>query len=112
MVRVTSRVGAVEIAAEITDEIMPGVISIPHGWGHNRQGTGWKIAEQHAGVSVNDLTDELFIDELSGNAALNGVPVTLVPISAKANMPPRCVQKKALRKCKRPDRKIVRQSER
>ncbi|MCP5209414.1 MAG: molybdopterin-dependent oxidoreductase [Hahellaceae bacterium] len=85
MVRVTSRVGAVEIAAEITDEIMPGVISIPHGWGHNRQGTGWKIAEQHAGVSVNDLTDELFIDELSGNAALNGVPVTLVPISAKAN---------------------------
>ena len=75
--RVTSRTGTVNIAAEITDEIMPGVISIPHGWGHNKQGTGWKVAEKNAGVSVNDLTDELFLDDLSGNAALNGVPVTV-----------------------------------
>ncbi|MFD2231862.1 molybdopterin oxidoreductase family protein [Alkalimarinus sediminis] len=77
MAKVSSRTGSVTIATEITDEIMPGVISIPHGWGHNREGTGWKIAEKHAGVSVNDLTDELFLDELSGNAALNGVPVTV-----------------------------------
>lgn len=72
---VTSRTGAVTLAADITEDIMPGVISIPHGWGHTHAGTRWKIAEQHAGVSVNDVTDELWLDELSGNAALNGVLV-------------------------------------
>jgi anaerobic selenocysteine-containing dehydrogenase len=77
LIHVKSRTGNVQIAAEISDEIMPGVISIPHGWGHNKAGTNWKIAEQHAGVSVNDLTDELFIDELSGNAGLNGVDVSV-----------------------------------
>lgn len=74
---VSSRTGSVNIVTEITDEIMPGVISIPHGWGHDKEGTGWKVAEKNAGVSVNDLTDELFLDDLSGNAALNGVPVTV-----------------------------------
>jgi anaerobic selenocysteine-containing dehydrogenase len=76
-VKVRSRVGEVELPAEITDEIMQGVVSIPHGFGHNRQGTGWKIAEAHAGVSVNDLSDEMQVDELSGNAVLNGIPVTI-----------------------------------
>ena len=75
--RVSSRVGSIELAAAISDEMMPGVISIPHGWGHHRSGTQWQEAEAHAGVSVNDLTDEMHIDELSGNAVLNGVPVTL-----------------------------------
>jgi hypothetical protein len=56
---------------------MPGVISIPHGWGHNKKGTAWQLAERHSGVSVNDLTDEMVLDELSGNAVLNGVPVTV-----------------------------------
>jgi len=77
MITVTSRVGQVSLPAEITEKIMPGVISIPHGWGHNRKGSQWKTAEQHAGVSVNDLTDEMVLDELSGNAVLNGVPVTI-----------------------------------
>jgi anaerobic selenocysteine-containing dehydrogenase len=76
-VRVTSRVGVIKLPAEVTDKIMPGVISIPHGWGHNKKGTNWSIAENHAGVSVNDLTDEMVLDELSGNAVLNGVPVTI-----------------------------------
>lgn len=75
MIKVRSRVGEIMIPAEITDKIMPGVISIPHGWGHNKKGMRWSIAEQHAGVSVNDLTDEMLLDELSGNAVLNGVPV-------------------------------------
>ena len=79
-VKVTSRVGSVEIEAEITSTIMPGVVSIPHGWGHNRKGTGQKIAQKNAGVSVNDLTDDLFIDQLCGNAAVNGVPVVLEPV--------------------------------
>lgn len=77
LIIVTSRVGQVSLPAEITDKIMPGVISIPHGWGHNKKGSQWKTAEQHAGVSVNDLTDETVLDELSGNAVLNGVPVSI-----------------------------------
>ena len=74
-IQAISRVGSVEIEAEITEEIMKGVVSIPHGWGHHRKNTQWKIAEEYAGVSINDLTDELLIDELSGNAAFSGVPV-------------------------------------
>ncbi|MEP1446969.1 MAG: molybdopterin-dependent oxidoreductase [Paraglaciecola sp.] len=77
LIIVTSRVGEVTLPAEITDKIMPGVISIPHGWGHNKKGSQWKTAEQHPGVSVNDLTDEMVLDELSGNAVLNGVPVSI-----------------------------------
>ena len=80
MMVVTSRVGQVTLPAEITDKIMAGVISIPHGWGHNKAGSKWSVAEQHAGVSVNDLTDEMVLDELSGNAVLNGVPVTIAPV--------------------------------
>jgi len=76
-VNVTSRVGNVNIEAEITDELMPGVVSIPHGWGHGRKGIEQKIAQANAGVSVNDLTDDTLIDKLCGNAAVNGVPVTL-----------------------------------
>ena len=80
-VKVTSRVGSVTIVAEVTDELMPGVVSIPHGWGHGRKGVRQKIAQAHAGVSVNDLTDDTLIDQLSGNAAVNGVPVQLEAIA-------------------------------
>ncbi|MFQ3237034.1 MAG: anaerobic selenocysteine-containing dehydrogenase [Paraglaciecola sp.] len=76
-ISVASRVGEITLAVDITDKIMPGVISIPHGWGHNKKGTAWQLAEHHSGVSVNDLTDEMVLDELSGNAVLNGVPVTV-----------------------------------
>ena len=79
-VKVTSRVGSVIITAEVTDELMPKVVSIPHGWGHDRKGVKQKIAQAHAGVSVNDLTDDTLIDQLSGNAAVNGVPVQLEAI--------------------------------
>lgn len=74
---VTSRAGRVEIPVEITDAIMPGVVSIPHGWGHRLTGTGMRIATEHAGVNSNILTDGAEIDPQSGNAVLNGVPVTL-----------------------------------
>ena len=75
LVTVQSRTGKIEIVLEISKEIMAGVVSIPHGWGHNRAGIQLSIAQAHAGVSMNDLTDEFLIDELSGNAAVNGVPV-------------------------------------
>ena len=67
--------------------MMEGVVSIPHGWGHHRKNIKLGIAQTHAGVSVNDLTDELFVDTLCGNAAVNGVPVEVfakveAPVSA------------------------------
>ena len=77
-VQIESRVGRVEIVVEITDEIMPNVVSIPHGFGHARKGVKLDVATAHAGVSLNDLTDELLIDELTGNSAFSGVPVRIL----------------------------------
>ena len=74
-VTVESRVGKVTLPIEITEEIMQGVVSIPHGWGHGRKSIKMNVAQAHPGVSVNDLTDDFLIDELTGNAAVNGVPV-------------------------------------
>lgn len=76
-VSVSSRVGSIRIPAALSDDIMPGVISIPHGWGHDIEGIKLAVASQHAGVNTNILTDDQFLDSLSGNAALNGVPVSL-----------------------------------
>jgi anaerobic selenocysteine-containing dehydrogenase len=76
-VRVTSRAGSIEIPIELSEEIMPGVVSIPHGWGHNRPGSRLAIAEQHAGESINDLTDNQAIDALCGTAAFSATPVTV-----------------------------------
>ncbi|TDB94203.1 molybdopterin oxidoreductase family protein [Actinomadura sp. 7K534] len=80
-VRVTSRTGTVEAVAEPTDTVMPGVVSLPHGWGHDRPGTRTEVAHRHAGVNVNCVTDDQEIDPLSGNAVFNGVPVTLEPVT-------------------------------
>ncbi|HEY6410166.1 MAG TPA: molybdopterin dinucleotide binding domain-containing protein, partial [Ktedonobacteraceae bacterium] len=77
MACVTSLAGAVEILVEVTDEIMPGVVSIPHGWGHNLSGTRMRVAREHAGVNTNILTVAGDVDPLSGNAVLNGVAVTV-----------------------------------
>ena len=74
-VRVTSRAGSVDVELEVSDEVMPGVVSLPHGWGHGRDGTAMGVAARHPGVSINDLTDEWRIDVLTGNAAFSGVPV-------------------------------------
>lgn len=70
-----SRVGEVDVQVTVTDEVMPGVVSLPHGWGH--AGAGWRRAAEMPGVSVNDLTDGQEVDAVSGNAVLNGVPVDL-----------------------------------
>ncbi len=87
LVKVTSRVGSVVLSAEVTNELMPGVVSIPHGFGHSRKGVIQKIAQAHAGVSVNDLTDDTLIDQLSGNAAVNGVPVQLEAVEPQSIEP-------------------------
>jgi anaerobic selenocysteine-containing dehydrogenase len=78
-VALSSRAGSVTVQVEQSEDVMPGVVSLPHGYGHNRTGIQMGIAQAHAGVSCNDVTDELFLDQLSGNAAINGVPVTVAP---------------------------------
>ena len=75
--RVTSRVGEVIVDTELTDGIRPGVVSIPHGFGQNLPGVKMAVASEYRGVNTNVLTDEQFFDEISGNIALNGVPVTV-----------------------------------
>lgn len=74
-VRIQSRVGEVQTQVMASDEVMPGVVSLPHGWGHKRDGVSMGIAAEQGGVSCNDLTDDKLIDQASGNSALNGVPV-------------------------------------
>ena len=76
-VRVTSRVGVIEVEVLASPDMMRGVVSLPHGWGHARPGVRMTIASGQPGSSANDLTDERQLDELSGNATLNGVPVTV-----------------------------------
>jgi anaerobic selenocysteine-containing dehydrogenase len=76
---VSSRAGSLEVPVEITDAIMDGVVSIPHGWGHDTDGVRMGVAAEHAGVNSNLLSDETLIDELSGNAVLNGIPVEVAP---------------------------------
>ena len=74
---VRSRVGEIVVPVEISEEMMPGVVSIPHGWGHDRPGNQIEVAQQHAGESINDLTDHRLIDALCGTAAFNGTSVTV-----------------------------------
>jgi anaerobic selenocysteine-containing dehydrogenase len=75
---VASRVGELTIDVEVTDGIRPGVVSIPHGFGQNLPGVRLRVAQEYRGVNTNVLTDDEFFDPVSGNIALNGVPVTVV----------------------------------
>jgi anaerobic selenocysteine-containing dehydrogenase len=85
MAEIHSRSGCLTVKVEASEDLMPGVVSLPHGWGHDRTGSRLSIATRHPGVCVNDLTDETFLDELSGNAALNGVPVSIRRVSTVAD---------------------------
>jgi anaerobic selenocysteine-containing dehydrogenase len=77
LVKVTSRVGTVQLPAEWSDSMMQGVVCMPHGYGHGRANVKLDVAKRHAGVSVNDLTDELVLDDLTGNAAFSNVRVNI-----------------------------------
>ena len=77
VVAITSGVGSVKAPLEVTDEIMPGVVSLPHGYGHHRPKTKLSVASQHAGVSINDLTDDKIVDNLTGNAAFSAQTVRI-----------------------------------
>ena len=81
LVRVSSAAGSVEVEVEATEDLMPGVVSLPHGFGHDRPGVRLSVASQVPGVSVNDVTDPALVDPVAGTAALNGVPVTVEAVS-------------------------------
>jgi anaerobic selenocysteine-containing dehydrogenase len=81
LVTVTSSGGQIEVPVEVTEAIMPGVVSMPHGWGHGKPGTRMAIANDSPGVNTNILSPPTFIDEPSGNGALNGIPVTVTPVA-------------------------------
>ncbi|MCV7344720.1 molybdopterin oxidoreductase family protein [Mycolicibacterium rhodesiae] len=79
MALVTGPGGKLEVPVEITDAIRPGVVSLPHGWGHTEPGTRMRVAAQHPGVNVNNLNDGTLLDPLSGTAVLNALPVEVAP---------------------------------
>jgi anaerobic selenocysteine-containing dehydrogenase len=79
LAQVSSRTGKVTIPVEVTDGIRPGVVSIPHGWGHDLPGVELSVAGRYAGVNSNVLADDELIDAVSGNAVLNGIPVEVAP---------------------------------
>ncbi len=85
--RLASRAGEIVAPVEVTEDVMPGVVSLPHGWGHQAPGAAMRVAAVHAGVNSNVLTDEAMVDPLSGNAVLNGIPVELSAVEAELGVP-------------------------
>ena len=77
VVAVRSATGHIEIEVDVNDDILPGVVSIPQGWGHNREETRMSVARSQPGVSINSLTDARRVDPVSGTAAFNGTPVAI-----------------------------------
>jgi anaerobic selenocysteine-containing dehydrogenase len=67
------------VRVRVSDSVMPGVVSLPHGWGHDREGMKLGVAEKNPGVSLNDLTDDRVAEPIAAMSILNGVPVTLRP---------------------------------
>lgn len=83
LAEVASSIGSLQIITEVTKDIMPGVVSIPHGWGHDRKGVQLGIAQSRPGVSANDITDDHLVDRLSGTSVLNGIAVTVCKAGAQ-----------------------------
>lgn len=82
--RVKSEAGEIEAPVEVSDEMMPGVVSLPHGWGHDKEGARLAVAGRHAGVNNNVLAPGGLVDPLSNNAVVNGIPVTISPVEPHA----------------------------
>ncbi len=71
---------AIEVSVQVSDEIMPGVVSLPHGWGHDLPGARLRVAAERPGANLNAILDETRRDPLSGNAVLSGVPISMHPL--------------------------------
>jgi anaerobic selenocysteine-containing dehydrogenase len=87
LARISTPRGAIELPVEISDTMMPGVVSIPHGWGHGRSGIQLRVATARPGQSINDIIDPAAIDELSGTSALTGHPVEVAAAASTAAAP-------------------------
>jgi anaerobic selenocysteine-containing dehydrogenase len=83
IVTVKSEAGEIRVPVEVTDSIRPGVVSMPHGWGHGKPGTRMAVANNAPGANTNVLSPPTFIDEPSGNGVLNGIPVTIIDDQAR-----------------------------
>ena len=88
LVRVSTERDAIEVPVKISDDIMPGVVCLPHLWGHNRPGTRQRVANATPGASYNDLTSVADIDELTGNAIFNGVRVHVTTVGEHESLEP------------------------
>jgi len=84
--RVVSRVGELEVDVRISEDVMPGVVCLPHGWGHGREGVALRVAQTNPGINMNELTDDQCVDSISGNAVFNGVPVEVFAVNADKDM--------------------------
>jgi len=71
---------SIEVVVELTGEMMPGVVSLPHGWGHDQPGTKLSLAAERPGANLNAILDDKRRDPLSGNAVLGGVPIAMTPL--------------------------------
>jgi len=80
--RVSTAVGAIELPVVISDEMMPGVISVPHGWGHDKEGAQLDVARRNPGANFNQIVDEKLMDVPSGNAILSGIPVAVEAVAS------------------------------
>ncbi|KPV52099.1 hypothetical protein SE17_17455, partial [Kouleothrix aurantiaca] len=81
LARITSADRAVEAVVEISDEMMPGVVSLPHGWGHDLPGTRQAVSAERPGANLNVLLGQQMRDPVSGNAVLNGQPIMMTPLA-------------------------------
>jgi anaerobic selenocysteine-containing dehydrogenase len=81
LARIASGGRSLQVQVQISDEMMPGVVSLPHGWGHDLPGARLSLAAQRPGVNLNALLDENWRDPLSGNAVLGGVAITMEAVS-------------------------------
>lgn len=87
LAEVRSASGSVQLPTELTDNIRPGVVCLPHGWGHGGPGTRTSVSAQHAGVNINLLSPATLVDQASGNAVLNGIPVTVAKVAGAPTSP-------------------------
>ncbi|KRE42998.1 molybdopterin-dependent oxidoreductase [Knoellia sp. Soil729] len=85
LVTVTSEVSSLQVEVRATDEVMRGVVSLPHGYGHRRPGVRLRHAVDVPGVTMNDLTDPARVEGVSGNAVLNGIPVVVTAATPRAD---------------------------
>jgi anaerobic selenocysteine-containing dehydrogenase len=82
--RISANSRSIEVQVEISEEMMPGVVSLPHGWGHDQPGTQMRVAAERPGANLNILFDENRRDPLSGNAVLSGIPVRMEALPGQA----------------------------